>query len=116
MTLARHWLRYSQCCDADQRPFPVELTELRDWQLAASSRSSIGSGRSTDGRSNSAWVLTASARYRLLAPADAYSDVLARSIHRAGAAGRDAATVTAADSLLHEAGVELAAMGALTAR
>ncbi len=61
-------------------------------------------------------MLTASARFRLLAPAEAYGDVLAKSIHRAGAAGRDAAAVTAADGLLHEAGVELAAMGALTAR
>lgn len=101
---------------ADQPSFAVELTELLEWQLAASSRSSSGSGRSTDGRSNSVWLVTPAARYRLLAPAEAYADVLAKAIHKAGAAGRDAAAVVAADGMLHQAGVDLPAMGALSAR
>lgn len=94
----------------------VELTELIDWQLAASSRSSSGSGRSTDGRSNSAWLTTQSGRYRLLSPAESYSDVFVKTLQKVGAAGRAPEDAATADGWLHAVGVDLAAMGALSAR
>lgn len=85
--------------------FNVEVKDVLDWLAAEDSGDN---GKQTE--PPSVWVLTSSARYRLLTPAAAYAVTFARTMRRLPAAGRNAAAANAADSALAAAGADPAAL------
>lgn len=78
---------------------------MLDWLVAAD-------GGKADARGG--WVVTSAARYRLLAPAAAYSDIWSRTLRRAAADGQDVKAAKAANAALAAAGVDPAALGTPT--
>lgn len=91
------------CCAGQH--FNVEVQDVLDWLAAEDSGDN---GNQTE--PPSVWVLTSSARYRLLTPAAAYAVTFARTRRRLPAAGRNAMAANAADSALAAAGADSAAL------